>query len=175
MSGRTRCIIVPNKRELAKDAGKVPSRFSDALGSRVLITCSPQLVAVPPTLDEFLKVATEKLNISAKRAFTENGVIVDDVSLIRDDERIFISTGEGFWKYDGPYLSCCLMLCLLAIDSFASHCLPHSDAKVRTYKVGTYSLLALLSRFTVLWCVSDLASCPWRWWRRKVLPIFALR
>jgi hypothetical protein len=62
---------------------------------------SGKLVPVPSSLDEFLKMSSEKLGVSAKRAFTENGVIVDDVSLIRDDEKIYISSGEAFWKYDG--------------------------------------------------------------------------
>lgn len=92
-----------------------------------------QLVAVPGSLEELLKLSSEKLGVSAKRAFTENGVIVDDVSLIRDDERIYISSGEAFWKYDGtPPAVYVLSFCP---DVNRPHRL--ADAKVRTYKVGT--------------------------------------
>jgi len=58
------------------------------------------LVAVPGTLDGFLKMAGEKLKCKAERAYTENGGYIDDVALIRDDEKIFISGGEPFFKFD---------------------------------------------------------------------------
>jgi len=58
------------------------------------------LVAVPSTLDAFLKMAGEKLKCKADRAYTENGGYIDDIALIRDDEKIFISAGEPFYKFD---------------------------------------------------------------------------
>jgi len=73
-----RCVVVANKRN----------------GGPGLV------LAVPSSTDEFLKQAGEKLGISAKKAFTENGALLDDVSLIRDDEKLYVSSGEGFWKYD---------------------------------------------------------------------------
>jgi len=57
------------------------------------------LVVVPVSLDAFLKMAGEKLKCKAERAYTENGGYIDDVALIRDDEKIFISGGEPFFKF----------------------------------------------------------------------------
>jgi len=92
MSRSIRCVLYPNKRDAPKEVAR--------------------LINVPPTLEQFLETATSKLQMTspAKKAFTENGALVDDVSLIREDEKIFISGGESFWKYD--------------------------DSKVRTYKVA---------------------------------------
>jgi len=59
-----------------------------------------RLVSVPGTLDAFLKMAGEKLKCKAERAYTDNGGYIDDVALIRDDEKIFISGGEPFFKTD---------------------------------------------------------------------------
>jgi len=59
-----------------------------------------RLVAVPPTLEGLLKIAGEKLKIKADRAYTESGACVEDVSIIRDNEKIFISSGEPFYKLD---------------------------------------------------------------------------
>jgi len=86
-SGR-RCIIIINKRNAP--VGTV--------------------VSVPGTIEELLKIAETKLGVSAKKAFTDNGAVIDDPALIRDDEKVYISGGEGFWKYD--------------------------DSKVRTYKLA---------------------------------------
>eukprot|EP01100_Stratorugosa_tubuloviscum_P009015 TRINITY_DN377_c2_g1_i1.p1 TRINITY_DN377_c2_g1~~TRINITY_DN377_c2_g1_i1.p1 ORF type:complete len:269 (-),score=114.01 TRINITY_DN377_c2_g1_i1:54-860(-) len=57
-----------------------------------------RMMAVPGSMNAFLKSAGEKLGMKASKAFTENGALIDDVALIRDDERIFISTGEAFFK-----------------------------------------------------------------------------
>jgi hypothetical protein len=59
-----------------------------------------RLMEVAATLEEFIKAAGEKLKIKAERAYTENGGFIDDITLIRDDEKIFISSGEPFFKYD---------------------------------------------------------------------------
>jgi len=87
MSGK-RCVLLQNKRD--PEPGK--------------------LMALPDNFEEFLKQAGEKLNIIAKKAFTENGAIIDDLMLIKDDERVYISAGEGFWRYE--------------------------EGKVRTYKIA---------------------------------------
>ena len=58
-----------------------------------------QLILVPDTLEEFLEAAGDKLNIKAAKAFTELGALIDDPSLIQNDEKVFISAGEAFYKY----------------------------------------------------------------------------
>lgn len=63
-----------------------------------------QVMAVPGSLDEFLRSAGDKLGVIARKAFTENGALLDDVGLIRDDEKVYISAGEPFWKADSTYL-----------------------------------------------------------------------
>jgi len=55
-------------------------------------------MSVPGTLEEFLAQAGSKLNINAEKAFTETGAQIDDVTLIRDDEKVYISSGEPFFK-----------------------------------------------------------------------------
>jgi len=59
-----------------------------------------RLIAVPSTIEGLLKLAGEKLKIKAERAYSENGSYIDDVSIIRENEKIFISTGEPFFKAD---------------------------------------------------------------------------
>jgi hypothetical protein len=53
---------------------------------------------VPGSIEELLQQAGAKLNINAEKAFTEGGAQLDDVRLIRDDEKLFISSGEPFFK-----------------------------------------------------------------------------
>jgi len=62
------------------------------------------VMAVPATLDEFLRAAGDKLGMSAKKAFTENGALLDDVALIRNDEKVYISSGEPFRKSDSSHV-----------------------------------------------------------------------
>jgi len=88
MASARRCLIIINKRNAP-------------IGT---------VVSVPATLEELLKTAETKLGVTAKKAFTENGAVIDDTALIRDEEKVYISGGEGFWKYD--------------------------DSKVRTYKLA---------------------------------------
>jgi len=59
-----------------------------------------RLIAVPPTINELLKTAGEKLKCKAERAYSENGAYIEDTSLIRENEKIFISEGEPFFKSD---------------------------------------------------------------------------
>lgn len=58
-------------------------------------------MALPPDMPSFLKVAGDKLGVLAKKAYSEDGSTISDVSIIRDDERVYISSGEAFWKNDG--------------------------------------------------------------------------
>jgi len=59
-----------------------------------------QVMMVENDLETFLKDAGQLLNIKADRAFTESGGYIDDVSLIRNDEKIYISCGEPFFRND---------------------------------------------------------------------------
>ncbi|XP_075527674.1 BTB/POZ domain-containing protein KCTD9-like isoform X2 [Dermacentor variabilis] len=51
---------------------------------------------VPGSLDELLKAISSKFGIRAKRLFTSRGGEIDDTSLIRDEEALFVSSGESF-------------------------------------------------------------------------------
>ncbi|XP_037527012.1 BTB/POZ domain-containing protein KCTD9 isoform X2 [Rhipicephalus sanguineus] len=55
-----------------------------------------KVVLVPRTLDELLKAISAKFGIQAKRLFTSKGGEIDDTSLIRDEETLFVSSGESF-------------------------------------------------------------------------------
>ena len=178
MAGRTRCIILPNKRDVTKDAGKVQgSPDSVPQQHRAHRRRFLQLVAVPSSLDEFLKLASEKLNVSAKRAFTENGVIVDDVSLIRDDERIFISSGEAFWKYDGTFSSMHSMY-QDSGDAYRTNCThrckgQNIQSRYVLRNPNTVVHFAPTLRYWVLFAESR--SCSWSGRCGQVLSLIALR
>eukprot|EP01095_Lingulamoeba_sp_RSL-Kostka_P008402 TRINITY_DN27_c0_g1_i1.p1 TRINITY_DN27_c0_g1~~TRINITY_DN27_c0_g1_i1.p1 ORF type:complete len:272 (-),score=96.16 TRINITY_DN27_c0_g1_i1:141-956(-) len=58
------------------------------------------MMIVPDSIDDFLAQAGNKLGIKGNKAYTATGGRIDDVSLIRDDEKIFISQGEPFYKVD---------------------------------------------------------------------------
>ncbi|KAK0080667.1 hypothetical protein PV325_013564 [Microctonus aethiopoides] len=51
---------------------------------------------VTHSVDELLKAASVKFNIIAKRIFTPQGGEIDDIKLIRDDDILYVSTGEDF-------------------------------------------------------------------------------
>ncbi|XP_015429583.1 PREDICTED: BTB/POZ domain-containing protein KCTD9 isoform X1 [Dufourea novaeangliae] len=51
---------------------------------------------VTHSLDELLTAASSKFNINAKRVFTPQGGEIDDIKLIRDDDVLYVSTGEDF-------------------------------------------------------------------------------
>ncbi|XP_058796015.1 BTB/POZ domain-containing protein KCTD9 isoform X2 [Phymastichus coffea] len=51
---------------------------------------------VPNSLDELLVQASVKFNINAQRLFIHNGGEVDDISLIRDNDILYVSSGEDF-------------------------------------------------------------------------------
>jgi len=62
------------------------------------------VIAVPASLEEFLRASGDKLGVIARKAFTENGALLDDVGLIRDDEKVYISSGDPFWKADNAHV-----------------------------------------------------------------------
>ncbi|KAL5021287.1 hypothetical protein ScPMuIL_000442, partial [Solemya velum] len=53
------------------------------------------------TLVDLLTIASEKLGVVARKIFTRQGGLIDDVNLIREDDTLYISEGEdfkGYWK-----------------------------------------------------------------------------
>ncbi|KAG8035924.1 hypothetical protein G9C98_003050 [Cotesia typhae] len=60
---------------------------------------------VTHSVDEILKAASKKFNISASRIFTPQGGEVDDVKLIRDDDVLYVSCGEEFIPKDNNSVS----------------------------------------------------------------------
>lgn len=48
------------------------------------------------SLEELLTAVSSKFAITAKRLFTPQGGEVDDIKLIRDDDILYVSSGEGF-------------------------------------------------------------------------------
>ncbi|XP_015187174.1 PREDICTED: BTB/POZ domain-containing protein KCTD9 isoform X2 [Polistes dominula] len=48
------------------------------------------------SLEELLSAASTKFEISAKRIFTPQGGEIDDIKLIRDDDILYVSSGEDF-------------------------------------------------------------------------------
>jgi len=61
-------------------------------------TAEPKLLVVPEDIDEFLRQASKKLGIEAKFAYSASGGVIDDPSVLRDDEDVFVSEKAGFWK-----------------------------------------------------------------------------
>uniref|UniRef100_A0A224XPG6 Putative afh1-interacting protein fip2 n=2 Tax=Triatominae TaxID=70999 RepID=A0A224XPG6_9HEMI len=55
-----------------------------------------KIVLVTHSLDELLTAAGNKFNITAKRLFTEKGGEIDDIKLIRDDDILYVSSGEHY-------------------------------------------------------------------------------
>ncbi|XP_077284375.1 BTB/POZ domain-containing protein KCTD9 [Arctopsyche grandis] len=55
-----------------------------------------KLISLPSTFEELLNKAGDKLSIDAKRIFAKFGGEVDDVDLIRDDDILYVSTGENY-------------------------------------------------------------------------------
>ena len=47
-------------------------------------------------MEDLLRDASAKLNMTAKKAFTPQGGEIDDIKLIRDDDILYISSGEPF-------------------------------------------------------------------------------
>lgn len=55
-----------------------------------------KLINLPLSMDCLLQEASEKLCIEVKRVFTQHGGEVDEIELIRDDDILFLSSGENF-------------------------------------------------------------------------------
>lgn len=55
-----------------------------------------QVLLVTHSLEELLTAAGNKFGITAKRLFTPHGGELDDLKLIRDDDIVYVSAGEGF-------------------------------------------------------------------------------
>ncbi|EFN74377.1 BTB/POZ domain-containing protein KCTD9 [Camponotus floridanus] len=55
-----------------------------------------KVLMVTHSLDELLAAAGAKFEITAKRIFTSQGGEIDDIKLIRDDDILYISSGENF-------------------------------------------------------------------------------
>ncbi|RWS27009.1 BTB/POZ domain-containing protein KCTD9-like protein [Leptotrombidium deliense] len=55
-----------------------------------------KVVLVTHSLQELLRIASQKLAIKAKTVFTRQGGELDDISLIRDDDILYVSEGEPF-------------------------------------------------------------------------------
>ncbi|XP_046552669.1 LOW QUALITY PROTEIN: BTB/POZ domain-containing protein KCTD9-like [Haliotis rubra] len=59
-------------------------------------TVGGKVVAVSESLDETLAEIGQKLGIQAKCLYTGQGGLIDDVPLLRDDEKIYVSEGDPF-------------------------------------------------------------------------------
>jgi len=119
---------------------------------------------VPGTIEELLQQAGSKLNINAEKAFTEGGAQLDDVRLIRDDEKLYISSGEPFFKSTGTYKS--MLACVLVYSMPISHisacaCVrryPRTPIQGRRHRLGRCRQ-ELLGTLLPLVCVRDTESC----------------
>eukprot|EP01116_Phalansterium_solitarium_P018679 TRINITY_DN503_c0_g1_i3.p1 TRINITY_DN503_c0_g1~~TRINITY_DN503_c0_g1_i3.p1 ORF type:complete len:423 (-),score=61.69 TRINITY_DN503_c0_g1_i3:137-1405(-) len=63
------------------------------------------LVFVPDSLEELLRIAAEKLHIEPTHFFAEQGALIDDIRLIRDNDVVYVATsGEVFSDHaERPY------------------------------------------------------------------------
>lgn len=55
-----------------------------------------KVLLVTHSLEELLTSAGNKFSFTAKRLFTQKGGEIDDIKLIRDDDILYVSAGEGF-------------------------------------------------------------------------------
>uniref|UniRef100_A0A7N6AC43 BTB/POZ domain-containing protein KCTD9 n=1 Tax=Anabas testudineus TaxID=64144 RepID=A0A7N6AC43_ANATE len=55
-----------------------------------------KVVAVYGSLEDLLSVASSKLGIRASSVYNGNGGLIDDITLIRDDDVLYISEGDSF-------------------------------------------------------------------------------
>ncbi|XP_011300823.1 BTB/POZ domain-containing protein KCTD9 isoform X2 [Fopius arisanus] len=63
-------------------------------------TVNGKVFMVTHSVDELLKAASGKFAITAKRIFTSQGGEIDDLKLIRDDDILYVSSGEEFISKD---------------------------------------------------------------------------
>uniref|UniRef100_A0A3Q3J6E9 BTB/POZ domain-containing protein KCTD9 n=1 Tax=Monopterus albus TaxID=43700 RepID=A0A3Q3J6E9_MONAL len=60
-------------------------------------TCTNgKVVAVYGSMEDLLSVASSKLGIRASSVYNGNGGLIDDITLIRDDDVLYISEGDSF-------------------------------------------------------------------------------
>ncbi|XP_032674072.1 BTB/POZ domain-containing protein KCTD9 [Odontomachus brunneus] len=59
-----------------------------------------KVFVVTHSLDELLTAASTKFEITAKKIFTSQGGEIDDIKLIRDDDILYVSSGEDFIHKD---------------------------------------------------------------------------
>lgn len=52
------------------------------------------------SIEELLTIASKKLGIVAKKAYTPQGGEIDDIKLLRDDDVLYITSGEPFIQVD---------------------------------------------------------------------------
>ncbi|RWS02694.1 BTB/POZ domain-containing protein KCTD9-like protein [Dinothrombium tinctorium] len=55
-----------------------------------------KVVLVTNSLQELLRISSQKLQLKAKLLFTPQGGEIDDIALIRDDDILYVSEGEPF-------------------------------------------------------------------------------
>uniref|UniRef100_A0A3Q3WNZ5 BTB/POZ domain-containing protein KCTD9 n=1 Tax=Mola mola TaxID=94237 RepID=A0A3Q3WNZ5_MOLML len=55
-----------------------------------------KVVAVYGSLEDLMSVASSKLGIRASSVYNGNGGLIDDITLIRDDDVLYISEGDSF-------------------------------------------------------------------------------
>ncbi|XP_026154113.1 BTB/POZ domain-containing protein KCTD9b [Mastacembelus armatus] len=55
-----------------------------------------KVVAVYGSLEDLLSVASSKLGIRASSVYNGNGGLIDDITLIRDDDVLYVSEGDAF-------------------------------------------------------------------------------
>uniref|UniRef100_A0A8C9WUL5 BTB/POZ domain-containing protein KCTD9 n=1 Tax=Scleropages formosus TaxID=113540 RepID=A0A8C9WUL5_SCLFO len=65
-----------------------------------------KVVAVYGTLADLLSLASSKLGIRACSLYNSRGGLIDDMSLIRDDDVLYVSEGDPFVGEFGPLLFC---------------------------------------------------------------------
>ena len=55
-----------------------------------------KVVLVPDDIEGFLQKISKKLGLPAKKIYTQQGGVIDDTDLLRDDDILFVSAGEPF-------------------------------------------------------------------------------
>ncbi|KAF6209131.1 hypothetical protein GE061_014875 [Apolygus lucorum] len=74
-----------------------------------------KVILVTHSLEELLTTAGNKFGIVAKRIFTEKGGEIDDLKLVRDDDILYVSSGESFIPHKPT--SYCRLSCKHGNDS----------------------------------------------------------
>ncbi|KAL7633278.1 UNVERIFIED_CONTAM: hypothetical protein RMT77_016383 [Armadillidium vulgare] len=70
-----------------------------------------KVILITGSLQELLQKASHKLGIAVKHLFTVQGGLIDDISLLRDDDVLYASAGEYFIPPPAQNISCkCLSM-----------------------------------------------------------------